>query len=113
MSNLSARQLAPPAAGFGSLTHQSSEGWFGWLLAPLAGVARAWLAHCRHRREMAHVLELDDYLLRDIGMSRGQLLLEATRPFELLAPGAEPRRYLASRRGTNARHGLAGPARPN
>ncbi len=113
MSNLSARQLAPPAAGFGSLTHQNSGGWSGWLLAPLAGIARAWLAHRRHRRDMAHVLELDDYLLRDIGMSRGQALLEATRPFELRGPDAEPGGYLGSRRDTTARHGLAGPVRPN
>jgi uncharacterized protein YjiS (DUF1127 family) len=113
MSNLSARQLAPPAAGFGSLTHQNSRGWFGRLLAPLAGIARAWLAYQRHQRAMAHVLELDDHLLKDIGMSRGQALLEATRPFELRAPDAEPGSYLGSRRETTAPRGLAGSARPN
>ena len=113
MSNLSARQLAPPAAGFPSIPHRNPEQRLGRLFASLAGRARAWLAHRRHQRAMAYVLDLDDHLLKDIGMSRGQALLEATRPFELRAPDAEPVRPHQWRQRFAAREGLAEPVRPN
>jgi hypothetical protein len=41
---------------------------------------------------MDDVLRLDDHLLKDIGMSRGQALAEATRPFSLRAPEDVPAR---------------------
>jgi len=54
------------------------------ILPPLAGRTRLlpWLTHAlARRRQRAHLLRLDDHLLRDIGLTRADVLDEAARPF--------------------------------
>ena len=83
MSSLSRRKQAPLVDDFGGLTHQQELGPLTRLFGSLSRTASAWIAHQRHRQAMADLLQLDDHLLKDIGMSRGQALAEATRPFSL------------------------------
>src|SRR5262245_61485945 len=85
MSNLSRRKLAPLVDDIGRLTHRSDAGPLDRLFGSLSRTASAWIAHQRHRQAMAGLLQLDDHLLKGIGMSRGQALAEATRPFSLRA----------------------------
>jgi uncharacterized protein YjiS (DUF1127 family) len=40
-----------------------------------------WFERSRQRRALREVAERDDYLLRDIGLSRQQALREAGKPF--------------------------------
>ena len=42
---------------------------------------RIWSARSRERRALRELAELDDHFLKDIGVSRGQLLREAAKPF--------------------------------
>ena len=42
---------------------------------------RIWSARSRERRALRELGELDDHFLKDIGVSRGQLLREAAKPF--------------------------------
>ena len=42
---------------------------------------RIWSARSRERRALRELAELDDYFLKDIGVSRGQVLREAAKPF--------------------------------
>jgi uncharacterized protein YjiS (DUF1127 family) len=93
MSNLSRRRSAPLVDDFGYLTHGKEGSSLSRLFTSLSRTAGAWIAHQRHQHAMADVLELDDHLLKDIGMSRGQVLREAARPFSLRARrDAEPAR---------------------
>jgi uncharacterized protein YjiS (DUF1127 family) len=92
MSNLSRRKLAPLVDDFGRLTHQYDTGPLTRLFGSLSRTTSAWMAHQRHRQAMAGLLQLDDHLLKDIGMSRGQAMAEATRPFSLRAPEDGPAR---------------------
>ena len=48
------------------------------LVTRILDVAIAWLDRARQRRQLA---ELDDRLLRDIGVSRGDIEAEAAKPF--------------------------------
>jgi uncharacterized protein YjiS (DUF1127 family) len=41
----------------------------------------AWLRLHRQRRELWAVLDFPDYLLKDIGLQRHQIVNEATKPF--------------------------------
>ena len=88
MSSLSRRKSAPLVDDFGGLTHQHDNGRLSRLFESLSRTASAWIVHQRHRQAMGDLLQLDDHLLKDIGMSRGQALAEATRPFSLRAPDA-------------------------
>jgi uncharacterized protein YjiS (DUF1127 family) len=40
-----------------------------------------WRRRAAARRELQALCELDDYILRDIGLTRSELRQEATRPF--------------------------------
>jgi uncharacterized protein YjiS (DUF1127 family) len=42
---------------------------------------RIWSARSRERRALRELAELDDHFLKDIGVSRGQVLREAAKPF--------------------------------
>ncbi len=49
----------------------------GWL-AQAVGLLLTWSERVRERR---HLLQFDDHLLRDIGISRAEALAEAEKPF--------------------------------
>jgi uncharacterized protein YjiS (DUF1127 family) len=55
--------------------HQSSS-WLGWT-APL----NKWLRWSERSRQRADLRDLDEHLLKDIGITRQQALDEANRPF--------------------------------
>ena len=40
-----------------------------------------WMGRSRQRRQLGELAELNDYLLRDIGISREEAMREATKPF--------------------------------
>jgi uncharacterized protein YjiS (DUF1127 family) len=40
-----------------------------------------WIARSRQRRRLGELADLNDYLLRDIGVSREEALREAAKPF--------------------------------
>ena len=42
---------------------------------------RIWRARSRERRALRELAELGDHFLKDIGISRGQVLREAAKPF--------------------------------
>jgi uncharacterized protein YjiS (DUF1127 family) len=42
---------------------------------------RFWAGRSRRRRQLGELAELDDYLLKDIGVSREEALREAAKPF--------------------------------
>jgi uncharacterized protein YjiS (DUF1127 family) len=42
---------------------------------------RFWAGRSRQRRQLGELAELDNYLLRDIGVSREEALREAAKPF--------------------------------
>jgi uncharacterized protein YjiS (DUF1127 family) len=46
---------------------------------PLLGAVRAAVKRIGDRRKMNALLKMDDYLLKDIGLSRGEVQREATR----------------------------------
>ena len=46
--------------------------------AVVSATLRSWIARPRQRRDLA---ELEDHLLRDIGVSRHEALREAAKPF--------------------------------
>ena len=64
---ISAAALTTPP----SHIHPRAKG--SWLRVPLA-----WIERSRQRRALA---ELDDRLLRDIGLTRAEARVEATQPF--------------------------------
>ncbi len=47
----------------------------------LLGKGRRWYQNWRTRRNLAELAELNDYLLKDIGVSRGEAMEEARKPF--------------------------------
>ena len=52
------------------------------LIAGLASTIRRWVARSQQRRALREIAErTDDHLLKDIGVSRGQVLREAAKPF--------------------------------
>lgn len=46
---------------------------------PLFGVVRTAIRRFNDRRQMNALLKMDDYMLKDIGISRGDVQREATR----------------------------------
>lgn len=47
-----------------------------WLITPLQ-----WIERSRQRRQLGELVDLNDYLLRDIGVSLEEARREATKPF--------------------------------
>lgn len=52
-----------------------------WIAAEVARTIRNWIARLRQRHDLA---VLDDWLLRDIGVTRQAALREARKPFWIL-----------------------------
>jgi uncharacterized protein YjiS (DUF1127 family) len=50
-------------------------------LAELWDLFRAWYARAKSRRELESIALYDDHALRDVGLDRHQLRLEAAKPF--------------------------------
>jgi uncharacterized protein YjiS (DUF1127 family) len=46
-------------------------------------ILRRWRHRARSRRQLGHMCDLDDRLLRDIGMTRADALAEVAKPFWL------------------------------
>ena len=40
-----------------------------------------WVQRARNRRELVHLLSQPDYMLRDVGLPRGEIAREAMKPF--------------------------------
>ena len=73
------------------MSHAKTK-YYSWVLTPteprplspgerlrsLAGVVALWSARARQRRSLA---QLDDHMLRDIGKTRAEALMEAGKPF--------------------------------
>ena len=80
MSNYSLQGLALPreAAGMRTFRQQSvsSTSAGSWLRT--LGI---WLDRSRQRKQLGELAELNDYLLKDIGVSREEALREAEKPF--------------------------------
>ena len=80
MSNYSRQGLALPRAPAGMRTFpqqsHSSSSTGGWLRT--LGV---WIDRSRQRGQLGELAELNDYLLKDIGVSREQAMREAAKPF--------------------------------
>jgi len=55
---------------------------FRWrrLRSELAALLRLWAERSRQRRHLAEIAKWDDYVLKDIGVSRQQALDEARKP---------------------------------
>jgi len=69
MSQLSVLELCSPSTGARSGRH---------MLSSLVRTIEIWLIRQQERQELS---SLDDRLLDDIGMSRGDALWEAVKPF--------------------------------
>jgi uncharacterized protein YjiS (DUF1127 family) len=52
--------------------------WLGYGIARALGLAMVWLDRVGQRRRLA---ELDDHMLRDIGVTRADAWAEAEKPF--------------------------------
>jgi uncharacterized protein YjiS (DUF1127 family) len=67
----SSHEIAEEAA----FRHQSrsSSGWLHTLFF--------WIERSRQRRQLGELAELNDHLLKDIGLSRDEALREAAKPF--------------------------------
>jgi uncharacterized protein YjiS (DUF1127 family) len=80
MSNSSLQGLALPreAPGTRAFRHQSasSSSAGGWL-----HTLGFWIGRSRQRRQLGELAELNNYLLRDIGLSQEEALREAAKPF--------------------------------
>jgi uncharacterized protein YjiS (DUF1127 family) len=80
MSNYSLQGLALPreAAGRRTLRQQSvsSSSIDAWLRT-----LELWIDRSRQRRQLGELAELNDYLLKDIGVSREEAMREAEKPF--------------------------------
>jgi uncharacterized protein YjiS (DUF1127 family) len=80
MSNYSSQGLTLPRepAGMRALRQQfaSSSSIDAWLRT--LGV---WIDRSRQRSQLGELAELNDYLLKDIGVSREEALREAEKPF--------------------------------
>jgi uncharacterized protein YjiS (DUF1127 family) len=80
MSNYSRQGLALPRepAGMRTFGQQfvSSSSAGGWLRT-----LGLWIDRSRQRKQLGELAELNDYLLRDIGVSREEAMREAEKPF--------------------------------
>ena len=80
MSNYSPQGLALPREAAGKRTFRqqsvSSTSAGSWLRT--LGI---WLDRSRQRKQLGELAELNDYLLKDIGVSREEAMREAEKPF--------------------------------
>lgn len=80
MSNYSRQGLALPREAAGMRTFRqlsvSSSSAGGWLRT-----LGFWIDRSRQRKQLGELAELNDYLLKDIGVSREEALREAEKPF--------------------------------
>ncbi|WP_275185764.1 DUF1127 domain-containing protein [Bradyrhizobium sp. CSA112] len=80
MSNYSRQGLALPREPAGMRTFRqqsvSSSSAGGWLRT-----LEFWIDRSRQRKQLGELAELNDYLLKDIGVSREEALREAEKPF--------------------------------
>lgn len=80
MSNYSLQGLALPheAAGRRTFRQQSVSSSLagGWLRT-----LEIWIDRSHQRTQLGELAELNDYLLKDIGVSREEALREAAKPF--------------------------------
>ena len=80
MSNYSLQGLALPreAAGKRAFRQQSvsSSSVGGWLRT-----LEFWIDRSRQRSQLGELAELNNYLLKDIGVSREEAMREAEKPF--------------------------------
>jgi uncharacterized protein YjiS (DUF1127 family) len=66
--------VAPPEAFHQQRNSSSSlRAWFRTL--------RLWIGRSRQRRRLGELADLNDYLLRDIGVTRDEALRESAKPF--------------------------------
>jgi uncharacterized protein YjiS (DUF1127 family) len=80
MSNYSPQGLTLPRepAGMRALRQQSASS------SPIDAWLRTlgfWIDRSRQRRQLGELAELNDYLLKDIGLSREEAMREAEKPF--------------------------------
>jgi uncharacterized protein YjiS (DUF1127 family) len=73
---------------------------------PLKAALAAWAQTWRHRRDVALLQTLDDRMLRDIGLTRGDVQGAASTRF-----WRDPAPLLACRAGPRGGRGVVGPAR--
>jgi uncharacterized protein YjiS (DUF1127 family) len=59
---------------------QIAAGHAGTFLSRIAEVVRSFAALIQARREFKHLNALDDYMLRDIGLSRDDLIVAGSAP---------------------------------
>jgi uncharacterized protein YjiS (DUF1127 family) len=78
MSNYQGLTLPREAAGKRTFRQQSasSSSVGGWL-----HTLGFWIDRSRQRKQLGELAELNDYLLKDIGVSREEALREAEKPF--------------------------------
>jgi uncharacterized protein YjiS (DUF1127 family) len=78
MSNYQGLALSREAAGMRTFRQQfvSSSSTGGWLRT-----LGFWIDRSRQRKQLGELAELNDYLLKDIGVSREEALREAEKPF--------------------------------
>jgi uncharacterized protein YjiS (DUF1127 family) len=80
MSNYSRQGLALPREPAGMRTFRqqfvSSSSASGWLRT-----LGLWMDRSRQRKQLGELAELNDYLLKDIGVSREEAMREAEKPF--------------------------------
>ncbi len=68
---------SPVRAGLGQPRHAAAPGARHGLAGAI-NVLLAWSERARQRREL---LQFDDHLLRDIGLTRAEAIMEAEKPF--------------------------------
>jgi uncharacterized protein YjiS (DUF1127 family) len=77
MSNFLADGLSATARTLTRTADRRSRPLYSWLL----GTLRVWSQRNRQRHTLRLLVERDDYLLKDIGLSRDDALREANKPF--------------------------------
>lgn len=83
MSNLIRRGSAPCVDPSTRISEHDRAGIFPTLQVRLSAIVRDWVGRARHGRAMEELAELNDDLLKDMGISRGEALRQAARPFSM------------------------------
>jgi uncharacterized protein YjiS (DUF1127 family) len=82
--NRSVRMFNFLAGGFLTVAHtltRTADRQWRPLCSRLLGTLRVWSQRNRQRHTLRLLVERDDYLLKDIGLSRDDALREANKPF--------------------------------